>query len=133
MPLQVSVVTPEREVWSGEASFVLARADAGDIGILPGHAPFLGALHHNRLVVETEDGTTYVAVHGGFVEASRDQVTILTERAEIAEEIDVERARAQVDEARRRLEAEDTPENRAAVQRAENRLRTHTEAGLERG
>jgi F-type H+-transporting ATPase subunit epsilon len=132
MPLQVSIVTPEREVWTGEATFVLTRAEGGDIGILPGHSPFLGSLHHARLSVETEEGRVFVAVHGGFVEVSSDQVTVLTERAEVAEEIDVDRVRRQIERLRRELQTEDTAQKRAALQRAETRLQTLTEAGLER-
>src|SRR5438270_14017392 len=93
MALQVSVVTPEREVWSGEAAFVVARAEGGDIGLLPGHAPVLGALHHAVLKIEHADGVTLFAVHGGFIEVFEDRVTVLAPVAEAAEEIDVERAR----------------------------------------
>ncbi|HVL81007.1 MAG TPA: F0F1 ATP synthase subunit epsilon [Actinomycetota bacterium] len=130
MPLQVSVVTPDRELWSGEADFLIARSDGGDIGVLPGHAPFLGALSHSRLVIQTADAQTYAAVHGGFLEVFEGQVTILAERAELAEEIDLSRAQAQKDEAERRIAESDTPENRAKLMRNANRLRTAAEAGL---
>ena len=130
MPLAVSIVTPEKEVWSGEAEFVVVRADGGDLGILPGHAPFLGAVHHRRLIIQTDQGQTYAAVHGGFVEVFEDRVTVLTGRAELADEIDMARAREQRQEAERRLAGEDTEENRQALLRAMNRIETAAEAGL---
>jgi F-type H+-transporting ATPase subunit epsilon len=122
MALDVSVVTPEKVVWQGEAKFLIARAAGGDIGVLPGHAPFLAALHDARLIIEAEDGQTYAAVHGGFIEVFDDHVTVLTLVAELAEEIDLE--------AERRLAEEDTPENRAALLRAASRIQTAAEAGI---
>jgi len=130
VPLDVAVVTPEREVWSGEATFVIARSEGGDLGILPGLAPFLGALHHARLIVEQGDVQTYIAVHGGFIEVFKDRVSVLTEVAEPAEEIDIERARRQREEAEAAVAREDTEENRAALLRASNRLQTAAESGI---
>lgn len=130
MPLDVSIVTQEREVFSGEAEFVIARADGGDIGVLPGHAPFLAALHHARLIVTDDDGQTYAAVHGGFIEVIDNRVTVLTGDAELAEEIDIERAEREHEEARRALEAEDTEENRRRYLKTANRIQTAAEAGL---
>lgn len=131
MPLQVSIVTPEREVYSAPADFVVARSAGGDLGVLPGHAPFLGALHHARLVITDDDGQTYVAVHGGFIEVFEDTVTVLTSVAEVAPEIDLERARRQKEQAEAAINrGEDSPEIRYALLRAENRLSTAGEAGL---
>src|SRR5438132_12225578 len=119
MALNVSVVTPEREVWSGEASFVVARAEGGDIGVLSGHAPFLGALHHAVLKIEHADGVTLFAVHGGFVEVYEDRVTVLAPLAEVAEEIDVDLARRGAEEAEAQLRAGDDDEARYALLRAQ--------------
>lgn len=130
MPLSVSIVTPEREVFAGEANFVIARSADGDVGVLPGHAPFLGNLHHARLIVERESGQTYVAIHGGFIQVFEDKVTVLTGTAELAEEIDTEAARKQREEAQRACDVDDTPENRAALLKASNRVQTAAEAGL---
>ncbi len=131
MPLQVSLVSPEREVWSGEAEFLIARSEGGDLGVLPGHAPFLGALHHARLVITDADGQTFAAVHGGFVEVFEDAVTVLTSVAELAPEIDIDRARRQKGEAEAAINrGEDSLELRETLLRAENRLQTAGEAGL---
>ena len=96
--LEVHLVTPEREVWVGEASIVVARAIDGDVGILPGHAPMVAALAVGALFIETEsEGRTAYAVDGGFVHVvSREdgtRVDILAEHAEQAEEIDAAEAR----------------------------------------
>jgi F-type H+-transporting ATPase subunit epsilon len=130
MALQVSVVTPEREVWSGEADFVIARSEGGDLGVLPGHAAFLGALHHARLIVQAQGTQTFIAVHGGFIEVFDDTVSVLAQRGELASEIDLDRAQRMKEEAERRIAEADTAENRAKLLRNANRLRTAAEAGL---
>jgi F-type H+-transporting ATPase subunit epsilon len=90
--LDVHLVTPEREVWSGEASFVVVRAVDGDLGILPGHAPLLAALAVGRVVLEGDGGRQRVAVDGGFVhvaapEDGQTRVDILAEHAVLGEEL----------------------------------------------
>ena len=118
-------------MWSGEANFVVARAAGGDIGVLPGHAPFLGALHHATLKVEdTSGGTEYFAVHGGFIEVFEDRVTVLAPLAEGAAEIDIERARRDVEEFEASLRHEFDEEIQMCLLRAQARLRTAGEAGL---
>lgn len=111
MPLQVDLVSPERILYTGEADMVIARTAGGDIAFLTGHAPFVGTLGIGRVVVRASDGTSIVAaVHGGFVEVKDNRVTILSDVAELADQIDVARAREALsragddDEARRRAE-----------------------------
>ncbi len=120
--LQVELVAVERTIWSGEASMVIARTTEGELGVLPGHAPLLGQLADGGVVTirTTEGEDLVVAAHGGFLSVSQQGVSILAETAEIAGEIDVERAR----EALRRAESEgDDPEALAAARRASSRLR----------
>ena len=120
--LQVELVAVERMIWSGEASMVIARTTEGELGVLPGHAPLLGELAPGGVVrIRPESGEEMVvAAHGGFLSVTEKGVSILAETAEIASEIDVERAR----EALRRAEAEgDDPDAQAAVRRAQSRLR----------
>jgi F-type H+-transporting ATPase subunit epsilon len=97
VPLNVDLVSAERRVWSGEANFVVARTLDGELGILPGHISLLGVLAEGFTVRitggEAGDGIE-AAAHGGFLSVSADNVTILTEIAELSTEIDVERARA---------------------------------------
>ncbi len=120
--LQVELVAVEKTIWSGEASMVIARTTEGEIGVLPSHAPLLGELAPGGVVtIRTTEGEDVVAAaHGGFVSVTAQGVSILAETAEIASDIDVERAR----EALRRAEqAGDDPEALAAARRAQSRLR----------
>jgi F-type H+-transporting ATPase subunit epsilon len=123
MPLQVELVSPERILYSGEAEMVIARTvGGGDIAFLPGHSPFVGALEIATVTLRTPEGDQLVAVHGGFVEVSNDTVTILSDVAELADQIDVERARQAMDAAERRAEVDHDAEADAAVKRAHVRL-----------
>jgi F-type H+-transporting ATPase subunit epsilon len=123
MPLQVELVSPERILYSGEADMVIARTvGGGDIAFLPGHSPFVGALEIATVTLRTPEGDQLVAVHGGFVEVSNDTVTILSDVAELADQIDVERARQAKDAAERKAEADHDAEADAAAKRAHVRL-----------
>ena len=123
MTLHVDLVSPERILYSGEADMVIARTvGGGDIAFLPGHSPFVGALEIATVTLRTPEGDQLVAVHGGFVEVSNDTVTILSDVAELADQIDVERARQAKDAAERRAEADHDAEADAAVKRAHARL-----------
>ena len=122
--MQVELVSPERILYSGEADMVIARTvGGGDIAFLPGHAPFVGALEIATVTLRTSEGDQLVAVHGGFVEVSNDTVTILSDVAELAEQIDVGRAERARAEAETRHEHEDG-EATAALRRAHVRLAT---------
>lgn len=122
-PLHVALVSVEREIWSGESTEVLARTVEGELGILPRHAPLLGQLADGGVVeIRREDGDPLtVAAHGGFLSVSDDGVSILAETAELAEDIDTERARQALERAR--SADSDDPELQAAEQRALSRLR----------
>jgi F-type H+-transporting ATPase subunit epsilon len=81
--MQVELVTPESVLFSGQATFVLARTiGGGDIMFLPGHAPFIGALAEWTIEVGQVDGPRLkVDAKGGFVEVSHDRVKILSDQA----------------------------------------------------
>jgi F-type H+-transporting ATPase subunit epsilon len=122
VPLQVELVSPERILWSGEAEMVVARTSDGDIAFLTGHSPFIGALGIGAVSIRATDGTEErAAVHGGFVEVSDDRVTILSDVAELAGDIDAARARRALEEAERRDRSEDA-EAEAALRRARLRV-----------
>ena len=124
MTLHVEVVSPERILWTGDASRVIARTiGGGEIAFLTGHAPFVGALDIGLVRVHVENGTDEViAVHGGFVEVSNDRVTILSDVAEVASQIDVERARAALERAEAELRTGADDDVDAALRRAKTRL-----------
>ena len=84
-PFRVDVVSPETTVWSGEATFVAARTPDGEIGIMADHEPLLAALVTSAVTVEAVDGSrTTIGVHGGFLQVLKNQVTLLTDRAQIS-------------------------------------------------
>jgi F-type H+-transporting ATPase subunit epsilon len=122
---EAQLVSPERVLYSGQATQVLCRtAGGGDIAFLTGHAPLIGALDTWAVKVTTVDeGEQWFAVHGGFVEVSGDSVIVLSDVAEAAEDIDVERARAARDRAESELRTNpDNEETKAALTRADVRL-----------
>ena len=129
--LEVHLVTPEREVWAGEADFVTARGVDGDLGVLPGHAPLLAALAVGPVFIDSGGSRTAVAVDGGFLHvAHEDDVTrvdILAERALLSEELgqdDAQSRERRADELRSEDRLDEAREERAkaAVRRrvAEN-------------
>jgi F-type H+-transporting ATPase subunit epsilon len=121
--MQVELVSPERILWTGEADMVIARTTEGDIAFLSNHAPFIGALGIGVVTIEETGGKqTKIAVHGGFVEVSNNKVTILSDVAELATDIDVARAREARERAEAAYRAEPTPESDAALRRATVRL-----------
>jgi F-type H+-transporting ATPase subunit epsilon len=122
--LKVELVSPERILFSGEARTVIARTAGGDIAFMTGHAPFVGALGIGvvRILPEAGGAEERAAVHGGFVEVKDDRVTILSDVAELASQIDAERARRAVEEAQRRVAAGDDAEAEAALRRAQVRV-----------
>jgi len=120
MPLDVHVVTPERELWSGEASTVVARGVAGEVGILSGHAPMMVGLAIGPLRILRNDGPELSAViDGGFMhvtsEGDATRVDVLAAYAEMLDEIDVEGARRRVSELEDRLRELDTAEAEAEI------------------
>jgi len=124
VPLHVEIVSPERVLYSGDGDMVVARAADGDIAFLPGHAPFIGALSIAPVRVLLEQhGEQAAAVHGGFVEVYNDHVIVLSDVAELPEQIDVPRAQEAKDRAEAALRADEHDEEaRAALARAETRL-----------
>jgi F-type H+-transporting ATPase subunit epsilon len=93
-PMRVELVSPERVLFSGEATQVITRVlGSGEIAFLPGHAPYLGALTENHTRIWLTDGTVLdVAVHGGFVQVSNNTVSILSDVAELGHQVDRQRA-----------------------------------------
>ena len=132
MPMHVELVSPERVAYSGDAKMVIARTVSGDIAFLNGHVPFIGVLETWPVrVIQDDDQTQVIAVHSGFVEVSqRDEngdsrVTILSDVCELAETVDIDRAKAARERALHKLaEDPEDAEAQAALNRAEVRLET---------
>jgi F-type H+-transporting ATPase subunit epsilon len=110
--LQVELVVPEGEVWSGPARLVIAKTLDGDIGVLTGHTPVLGILAEGSVVqIKPEDsaagdgggggggGEVTAAVGGGFFSVADNRVSILAHQAQLGREVDTAAARAALDRA----------------------------------
>jgi F-type H+-transporting ATPase subunit epsilon len=134
VPLQVELVSPERVIWSGEAAMVIARTPDGELAFQPGHVPFLGALQGHELRIWLDANgqqVKRVAVHSGFVQVYSDRVSVLSDMAELSEEIDVPRARAARDRALHTLaQHPDDGDAQGTLDRAEVRLKA---AGVQDG
>ena len=126
MTLSVALVVPDRELWSGQASIVIAKTTEGDIGVLTGHSPVFGILAGGSVVevVPGEAGDqprVKAAISGGFLSVADDKVSILAGEALLAEEVDIEQARAEL--ATALAEASPGAEDSPAVRYARARLR----------
>lgn len=131
---KLSVVSPERLVLSEEVEEAQVPGKNGYLGILPGHAPMMTELDIGELSYRQGDRTAFLAVTWGYCEVLADQVIVLAERAERAEEVDTERAQASLERARKRLSNHqdgDTDFLRAgtSLQRALIRMQVSQKAG----
>ena len=130
----LTVVTPEHKVFEQTVEMIILRTVDGEIGVLPGHIPLVASLSIGPLRIKTAGGERIAAINGGFLEVTAEKVTILTESAEMAEEIDVARAESARQRALARLDdrqAEvDFARAQAALQRAMVRLKVAGYEGL---
>ena len=100
MPIRCEIVSQDRMVYEGDVDIVILPGEAGEMSILPNHAPLLSTLRFGILKVRVREEEEIFAVAGGLVEIQPDIVTVLADAAENVQEIDITRA----EEARRRAE-----------------------------
>lgn len=123
--LFVEIVSPENEIWAGEGDMVIAKTTDGEIGLQPGHVPVMALLAPGsvvRVLGGRETGEVRVAAHGGFVSMAGNRVSILAEIAELAEDIDVDRAKVALNEAESAGVSAEDAEAQARTERARSRL-----------
>ena len=127
--LGVQILTPEGAVFDGVASILIAPSVEGEVGILPRHAPLIAFLRIGETrIKDLEDEETVYATSEGYLSVEEDQVLVLVEQAERADEIDVAEVQAALEAAQQQLEAAGEDEAlrdaaEAAVLRAENRMK----------
>jgi F-type H+-transporting ATPase subunit epsilon len=102
-PMKLEIVTAESLVYSEDVDILVAPGIAGELGILPRHAPLLTVLQPGEIRVTKEGNESFIAVSGGFLEVMSNTVTILANTAEHVEEIDEERAEAALKRAEERI------------------------------
>src|SRR5687767_8251042 len=127
MPLRLEVITPERVVYAEDVDMVIAPATDGYVGILPHHAPLLTTLGPGEFRVKKGGVEEVLAVFGGFMDVRGDRVTVLTDAAEHADEIDEQQAQAARERAQQELATAASPAEearaRASLERSLVRLR----------
>jgi len=128
--LKFKIITPEREVFSDEIDQVSLMTIDGEITILPEHIPLVSILKPGELKYKKDGKDEILAVSGGFIEVKDDNsVYILADTAEMAKEIDVERAKEAIKRAEKSMEETRNEENidftalKADLQRAMNRMK----------
>ena len=142
MPLQLEIVTPEKLAYQGEVDSVQLPGSEGELGVLPHHAPLVSTLGAGELRLRKGGEDEFFAIVGGFLQVLPDKVVVMAETADMASEIDLERAQ----EARRKaeqtlesgfVEGADLAAARAALQTALLRIRVaerrHREGPRRRG
>jgi len=143
MPLLLEIVTPERLAYSDTVDSVQLPGIEGELGVLPHHAPLVSMLGVGELRIRKSGEVESFAIVGGFLQVRPDRVVVMAETADMASEIDLERALEARREAERALEgaaqtdAVDLAAARAALQHALLRIRVaerrHREGPRHRG
>ena len=127
MTVEVHIVTPVREVWTGDVQELIARGVDGEVGILGGHAPLLVQLAIGPLRMLTDDGETRAVVDGGFLHVSTHEgvtrADVLAAHAELEQEIDVEAARARLAELEGRSIEDDDEVAKGEIAKAAVRIK----------
>lgn len=126
MPMQLEIITAERQVFADLVDSVVAPGIGGQLGILPRHAPLMTALQPGEVMIRKDGEPSYLAVTGGFMEVLANKVTILAAACEYSQEINEERAQTAMTRAQERLQTHATDleleRAAAAVRRAQVRL-----------
>jgi F-type H+-transporting ATPase subunit epsilon len=142
MTLTLEIVTPERLAYSGEVDSVQLPGSEGELGVLPHHAPLVSTLGVGELRIRKGGTEESFAIVGGFLQVRPDKVVVMAETADLAAEIDLEKAQEARREAERALETgyhegADLAAARAALQQALLRIRVaerrHREGSRHRG
>ena len=100
---KIKVVTYEEKVLEQEAEFVLVRTTEGDMGILPNHSPFIAGLSTGEMKIRLNGKEEKYFVSEGLLEISNNVVTIIATEAIPADQLDVERAKKEVEELKAKL------------------------------
>ena len=142
MPLQLEIVTPEKQAYADEVDSVVLPGTEGELGVLPHHAPLVSTLGIGELRIRKGGVEESFAIVGGFLQVLPDKVVVMAETADMAAEIDLEKAQEARREAERALESgyeegADLAMARAQLQQALLRIRLaerrHREGPRRRG
>lgn len=102
--LQISILTPQRPFWNGQADEIILPTETGEMGVLKNHAPIITGLDVGAMLVRTNQEWSSYAIMGGFALVKQNQVTILANEAESSAKINAEEAQAAFETAKLNLE-----------------------------
>jgi F-type H+-transporting ATPase subunit epsilon len=129
MALDLTIVTPAGPAYQGDVDSVVLPGSEGDFGVRPGHERLLSALRCGEVQIEKGGQTVHAAITGGFAQVTGEQVTVLADACELANEIDTARAERAVQRCEhgmasldRDTDGERIAEFEAALERARNRI-----------
>lgn len=104
MTLQISILTPERPFWNGEADEIILPTETGEMGVLKNHAPIITGLDVGAMLLRIQGEWSSFAIMGGFAVVKKNQVTLLANEAESSKTIDAEEALNGFEKAKKNLE-----------------------------
>ena len=104
MSLQISILTPERPFWNGEAEEIILPTETGEMGVLKNHAPIVTGLDVGAMLIRTKQEWNSYAIMGGFALVKQNKVTILANEAQYSVNIDAEEAKTAFETAKDNLE-----------------------------
>jgi len=116
--LKLQLVTPYKQVLATDVDEVTAPGSLGELGVLPGHTPLLTTLKIGELSYKQGNENFHIAVNWGYLEIEEDQVNVLVETAEPADDIDLERAKAALGRAEESLKGLDPEDKKFKVMEA---------------
>lgn len=124
--IKLEVVSPDKMVYSEDISMLIVRSTAGDLGIMPKHAPLVAGLVPQAMRIKKEGIEELIAVAGGFVEVQPEKITVLASAAETKADIDAARAQKSYERAQKRISSKaadvDMARAEASLKRAMARL-----------
>lgn len=127
MKLHFEIITPERLVYKDEIDSITLPTGEGEITILPFHIPLISTVVPGEIMIKKDNKTHHMAVMKGFIETSENRVRLLTDAAELAEEIDERRAEEARERAKKAIEESKDKvqyvDSSAAMERALARLK----------
>lgn len=124
--IQLTIVTPDRNFYHGEIDMLIVKTTEGDMGILRDHESFVAPLSIGRLKIKSGEKVSFAACSGGFINIDENIITIVTDSAEWAHDIDKNRANLAKERAELRLKDQgkelDVERAKAALLRSMNRV-----------
>lgn len=119
-PFKLRIMTPEKTFFNGETTQIIAKTTTGNVGVLHGHVPYVANLVSSPFMIEVEGTLKEAAISGGFIKVSPEDVVVVTNAIEWAEDIDVARAERSKQNAEERMKRH---ESQKEFDRAEKKLK----------